>query len=86
MPAALPRIDLADLDAPSLLRWIKQEQPVSSRDDDRFGMAGRAQRILTALRSAERQTVGITGAFGSGKSDRATPHAWRPGGWPEPGR
>ena len=61
-------VSSADSGAERLLAWLKQERPVRGQTDDRFSMSGRAARVLSALRSMERQTVGITGPFGSGKS------------------
>jgi hypothetical protein len=49
-----------------LLEWLNRNEPIEHDEEDFFGLSRVAQRI--AVRLAEAKTVGVVGAYGSGKS------------------
>lgn len=61
-----------DDDLPEDLRWILDEHPVTTLEDDKFNRSPIIKRILTALKERRRiQTspvIGVLGSYGSGKS------------------
>jgi len=52
----------------ALIEWLEEEKPVEKPSEDRFGLAVFARRIARILRETPLKTIGLTGAYGCGKS------------------
>jgi len=55
-------------DPTAMDRWLRNEEPIASPQDDMFGYARIARRVARLLFESEPKTVGIVGPFGCGKT------------------